>query len=233
MEVQNSTRVKSLVSNMLQSPQGMQIAEHNDVSFSKPIGRNDALPGPGGTPYQAPIGRDDAEKPEGRLAQFSTKPLIGIGTWNVRTLHQEGNLSILVHQLDKFKWEIIGISEAHWTEIGEFTEEGYKILYSSHDRLHRKGVALILNKTAQRALIGYNPISPRLITARFHTQIGAVTVMQAYAPNTGDPDVLVDEFYDELQRAVNIRTSSDMLVITGDFNAKVGSNEQNWHGILG
>ena len=218
---------------MPQRPQGQQIAEHYDVSSPKPVGRSDALPNQGGTPYRAPSGRDDTDKPEGRPALFSTKSLIGIGTWNVRTLHQEGNLNILLHQLDKFKWEIIGISETHWTETGEFTEEGYKILCSSDERLHRKGVALILNKTAHRALIGYNPISSRLITARFHTQIGAVTVIQVYAPNTGDPDEVADEFYDELQHAVNTTPSSDMLVIMGDFNAKVGSDNENWQDNIG
>ena len=136
MELLNSTRVKAPASNMPQRPQGQQIAEHYDVSSPKPVGRSDAIPKQGGTPYRAPSGRDDTDKPEGRPALFSTKSLIGIRTWNVRTLYQEGNLNILLHQLDKFKWEIIGISETHWTETGEFTEEGYKILCSSEDRLH-------------------------------------------------------------------------------------------------
>ena len=64
---------------MPQRPQGQQIAEHYDVSSPKPVGRSDALPNQGGTPYRAPSGRDDTDKPEGRPALFSTKSLIGIG----------------------------------------------------------------------------------------------------------------------------------------------------------
>ena len=71
------------------------------------------------------------------------------------------------------------------------------------------------------------------MTARFHRHIGAVTVIQVYAPNTGDPDDVVDKFYDELQHAVNTTPSSDMLVIMGDFNAKVGSDNENWHDTVG
>ena len=87
MEVLNSTRVKAPASNMPQTPLGQQIAEHYDVLSAKPFGRSDAPPEKRGTPYRAPIGRDGTDKPVGRPALFSTKSLIGIGTWNVRTLH--------------------------------------------------------------------------------------------------------------------------------------------------
>ena len=58
-------------------------------------------------------------------------------------------MDILLHQLSKFDWEIMGICETHWSQSGDFTVDGYKILCSSEENIHRKGVALILNKTAQ------------------------------------------------------------------------------------
>ena len=102
------------------------------------------------------------------------------------------------------------------------------MLCSSRDDIHKQGVALILNKSAQKALLGYNPVSPRLISARFQTQIGTATIIQIYAPNITDPDTLVDDFYDDIQQAVNITPSSDFLILMGDF--KVGTNTQNWEG---
>ena len=75
-------------------------------------------------------------------------------------------------------------------------------------------MALILNKSAHKALLGYNPLSPRLISARFQTQIGTATIIQDYAPNTADPYTMVDEIYDDLQQAVNI-TPSDFLILMG------------------
>ena len=50
------------------------------------------------------------------MALLTTKEKIGIGTWNVRTLYQEGNLEILLNQMEKFDWEVLGISETHWTD---------------------------------------------------------------------------------------------------------------------
>ena len=57
--------------------------------------------------------------------------------------------------------------------------------------------------------------------------------MQAYAPNTADPDALVEDIYDELQQAMNNTPASEMLILMGDFNAKVGTDTQNWDGVLG
>ena len=233
MKVQYSTRVRAPANDLPQSPPGLHDAEQHDVPSPNPIGRNDALPTAGGTPSRAPIGRDGTNRPEERPALLSTKCTVGIGTWNVRTLNQEGGLEILLHQLSNFSCEILGVSETHWTETGDFTKDGYKVLCSSRDDIHRQGVALILNKSAQKALLGYNPVSPRLISARFQTQIGTATIIQIYAPNTADPDTLVDDFYDDLQQAVNITPSSDFLILMGDFNAKVGTDTQNWEGVLG
>ena len=52
-------------------------------------------------------------------------------------------------------------------------------------------------------------------------------------PNTADSDTMVEDFYDELQLAINNKPASDMLILMGDFNAKVGTDYQNWDGVLG
>ncbi len=135
--------------------------------------------------------------------------------------------------MQKFKWEILGISETHWTDSGEFTTDGYKILCSGNDSIHRAGVALILNKAAQNALLGYNPISQRLISARFMTQGGAATVIQVYAPNTADNENEVDDFYNQLQTAINDTPNKDLIIIMGDFNAKIGQEWTDWENVMG
>ncbi|XP_072047129.1 craniofacial development protein 2-like [Amphiura filiformis] len=123
-----------------------------------------------------------------------------------------------------FKWEILGIAETHWIDSGEFTMVGYKILCAGKYTIHRAGVALILNKQAQNALLGYNPISARIMSARFQTKTGAITIIQVYAPNTADTENNVDDFYDQLQHEVNKKPRKDILMVMGDLNAKVGDN---------
>ena len=127
----------------------------------------------------------------------------------------------------------MGVSETHWTDTGDFVQEGYQILSSRNSTIHREGVAIILNRNAQRALLGYNPISERLITVRVRTQIGAVTIMQVYAPTTIYTDEEVEDLYDQLQIAINKTPRQDILMIMGDFNAKVGCEWEPWNGVIG
>ena len=206
MSTNNSTRVKAPAKNILPGlTQGLDLPEHNDATSLKPTGKGAGPPSTGRTTPRNPIRRVAADQPDGRKGLLTAKCKIGIGTWNVRTLHQTGNLTLLMHQLEKFDCEIMGIAETHWTDTGDFTQEGYQILSSGNDSTHRAGVAIILNKNTQRALLGYNPISERLITARVRTQIGAATIMQVYAPTTSYSDDDVEDFY------INYRMPSTRL----------------------
>ena len=235
MKVQRySTRVKApATTKQPPHPLGLPPVVQHDTVSPNLKGRLDDSPTSGPAPNQPPIRRVAAEKPKEREALIKTKKTIGIGTWNVRTLYQSGKIEILLNQMDKFRWEILGVCETHWTDSGEFTIDGYKILCSGNENIHRAGVALILTRYAQKALLGYNPISPRIISARFKTKTGAITIIQVYAPNTGDPDPEVDDFYDQLQAAIKIAPKSDILMILGDFNAKVGDDHQKWEDVIG
>ncbi|XP_072036823.1 uncharacterized protein [Amphiura filiformis] len=234
MSSTNSTRVKAPDLHSHRLTQGLDHHPvHDDAPPLKPIGKSDGPPTAGRTPLRNPIRRDAANNPADRRALLHAKKKIGIGTWNVRTLHQPGNLELLIHQLENYKWEIMGISETHWIESGDFTQDGYQILSAGSGSTHRAGVALILNKNAQRSLLGYNPISERLITARLRTQIGTATIMQVYAPTTSYPDEDIEDFYDQLQLEINKTPSQDILIIMGDFNAKVGIDWEPWNGVIG
>jgi hypothetical protein len=155
----NSTRVKAPDINPPQFPQGLESRVHNDAPTSKCIGRDDDLPSSGAAPYRSPIRRVAVDKPEGKKAFLNAKKPIGIGTWNVRSLHQTGHLELLIQELDNFDWEVLGIAETHFTIQGEFKQDGLQFLCSSNKSIHRAGVAIVLNKNSQKSLLGYNPIA--------------------------------------------------------------------------
>ena len=109
MKKSNSTRVKAPTNSQTPLPQSLQEAEQYDASIQNPIRRNDGPPTAGRTPSRAPIGRTAADTSDGKRAFLNAKSSIGIGTWNVRTLNQEGNLEHLLHELYHMDWEIIGL----------------------------------------------------------------------------------------------------------------------------
>ena len=49
---------------------------------------------------------------------------------------------------------ILGISELKWTGMGEFNSDDHYIYYCGHKYLRRNGVAIIVNKRVQNAVLG-------------------------------------------------------------------------------
>ena len=52
-----------------------------------------------------------------------------------------------------------------------------------------------------------------------------ITVIQVYAPTSNAEEAEVEWFYEDLQDLVELTPKKDVLFITGDWNAKVGSQE--------
>ena len=63
--------------------------------------------------------------------------------------------------------DILGISELNWTRMGEFNADGHYIYYCGQESLRRNGVALIVNKRVQNAVLGCNLKNDRMISVRF------------------------------------------------------------------
>ena len=52
-----------------------------------------------------------------------------------------------------------------------------------------------------------------------------ITVIQVYAPTSNAEETEVERFYEDLQDLLEATSKKDVLFITGDWNAKVGSQE--------
>ena len=77
---------------------------------------------------------------------------ITIGTCNTRTLRAAGKLQELTHEMDGYRWHILGLCEMRWKNFGETTtEEGHKVSFSGKEDKHEHGVGqrLIASKNAQ------------------------------------------------------------------------------------
>ena len=160
---------------------------------------------------------------------------ITIGTWNVRTLNASGKAEELAHALKKYKWNIIGLCEMRWKGIGETTtHEGHKLYYSGRDDRHEEGVGFLIHRNTASAVMGCRPVSSRLITLRLRASPFNITIVQAYAPTTAHADEEVEDFYNHVQEVIDGIPKKDILVVQGDWNAKIGEDAQkDWKGICG
>ena len=56
----------------------------------------------------------------------------------------------------------------------------------------------------------------------------SITVIQVYAPTNNAEEAQVERFYEDLQYFLELTPKKDVLFIIGDWNAKVGSQENTW-----
>ena len=62
---------------------------------------------------------------------------------------------------------ILGISELKWTGMGEFNLDDHYIYYCRQESLRRHGVAIMVNKTVQNAVLGCDLKNDRMISVCF------------------------------------------------------------------
>lgn len=160
-----------------------------------------------------------------------------MGFWNVRTLIETSRLRQVTREMVNYGLDILGLSEVRWLEAGEMqTQEGLTFLYSGptgDGAEHRNGVGLLLNKGAKQSLMQWIPVSERLLTARFKTNIRNVTIIQCYAPTEASDEELKEEFYSSLRDTVYEISKRDIIIIMGDLNAKVGNDNEGLEHVMG
>ena len=83
----------------------------------------------------------------------------------------------------------------------------------------------MVNKRVQNAVLGCNLRNERMISVRFQGKPFNITVIQASAPNSNAEEAEVEWFYEDLQDLLELTPKIDVLLIIGDWNAKVGSQE--------
>ena len=104
------------------------------------------------------------------------------------------------------------------------TQIGEAIIYSVwDDSAHKSRVAKIMSKKVALFLESWRPINNRMITARFYSRFLKTTSIQVYHPTNKEQVEERENLYEQLQlqKVVDAAPRQDMLLILGDWNAKV------------
>lgn len=157
------------------------------------------------------------------------------GTWNVRTLNADGRINQLTHEMKRYDWQVLGLAETRWTGVGDFmTDEGHRVWYSGGDEVHEYGVAFMVNKKCAKFVLDCWPVSSRLIAIRLSATPVDIVIIQVYAPTSSHSDEDVEAFYSDLQTIIAAVSKKDLLIVQGDWNAKIGPDAyEDWRGTVG
>ena len=169
---------------------------------------------------------------------------MNIASWNVRTLTDRKNsgraerrTALVTRELKRYDIDIAALSETRFLDKGQITEEkaGYTLFWSGRSKDRKSGVGFAV-KTDLVSRMESLPqgINDRIMTMRLPLlDKSYVTLISIYAPTMTNPEENKERFYQQLDEAIQKVPKQDKLILLGDFNARVGTSSDLWHGIIG
>ena len=166
---------------------------------------------------------------------INPKRKVKCGLWNVRTMKQEGKMEQLLDVFNRYSLDLCALTETKLTGVGKSTLEGGKLLLQAgrQDGYHYQGVALLMSKDASHALEEWEPFNERILMARLKSVHGKLSIIVNYAPTEDAESQLKNNFYSNLQEIIDKVPNHDVLICLGDFNAKLGSDNEGWRECMG
>ena len=76
----------------------------------------------------------------------------------------QGKLEVVKQEMARVNIDILGISELKWMGMGKFNSDYNYIYYCGQESLRRNGVATMVNKRVQNAVLGCNLKNDRMVS---------------------------------------------------------------------
>ena len=90
----------------------------------------------------------------------------------------QGKLEAVKQEMARVNIDILGISELKWTGMGKFNSDDHYIYYCGHESLRRNGIAIIVNKRVQNAVVECSLKNDTIISIHFQGKPFNITVIQ-------------------------------------------------------
>ena len=172
---------------------------------------------------------------------------LNVATWNVRTLldnceqsnRPERRTALVSLELKRFKIDIAALQETRRAGTGQLTEHGggYTFYWQGRPegqpRMHGVGFAIRNDLIHHLASLPHG-VNERIMKLRLSLDRNQyATVICAYAPTLDADDEVKEVFYSELDEILTSTHRHDKIILLGDFNARVGRDQELWKGVIG
>jgi exonuclease III len=146
-----------------------------------------------------------------------------IGTWNVMTLLNPGKLQELAEEVAKTQIEILALQEVRWPGKRQINKKVYLLYYSgTKEKIGQAVAGFLLMKKIQKYIINFELHNERLCKLSVKGKYNNITLINAYALTEDKTEETKEQFYDDLQSMVDKVPKSDLIIILGNVNAKLG-----------
>ena len=166
-----------------------------------------------------------------------------LAAFNVRTLRQCGQQAALHRTLESLDIDICCLSETRIQDPSVLyrlrsptgsSGTAYHLRLSEDcaaSAAGQAGVGIALSDRAEAAVLEWIPVNSRLCAVRLEGSLKVSSkrdakrclfVVAAYAPTDCSPDLAKNDFYCHLQALLHQAPRSDIVILAGDLNARVG-----------
>lgn len=101
------------------------------------------------------------------------------------------------------------------------------VYFSGPENTSRNGIALFVPTKLNSSVIGYTIVDDRIIHVKVQSSTMIAQFLQVNAPTSTAQEVDIGEFYGHLEEILTTIPNRDIVIILGDFNAKVGKAPEN------
>ena len=148
-----------------------------------------------------------------------------IGTLNVGTMTSRSRE--FVREPKKRKVDIAAVQETRWNGgKSKDLREDYKLIYYGDSG--RNGVGVIVSETLRECVAEVHRWPERLMAVTLDIDSLRLTIISAYAPQTGCSESEKDEFWENLRSKYDNHPELGIVLICGDLNGHVGQSSDDF-----
>ena len=171
------------------------------------------------------------------------KPALRFGCWNVcmiltglstdlQTTSDVWKTAIINSKMLCLQIDIAILQETHLTESRCLRESDYILFWQGKKKedVHKHGICFAVRNTLLDKVQLWGTATECLISLQLNTTDGPVNLLSA--PTLMAPDDIKDDFYSQLDTIVKVFPQQEDLVILGNFNTCIGSDNKAWPNCL-
>jgi endonuclease/exonuclease/phosphatase family metal-dependent hydrolase len=120
----------------------------------------------------------------------------------------------------------MAFQEIWWQGTGRIDKPEFTIIYSgSQERTGQLGTGFIITRKMKESVLEYETINERICRLRMKGRCRDITILSVHTPTEEKEEKEKEEFYECLEEIYHKIQKYDLVIIMGDFNAKIGKGE--------
>lgn len=158
-----------------------------------------------------------------RLRPTQRKRTMSLATWNVQGIRTK--ITEITREVKKLDIDITALTETKKKGVGMEDSEDFIIIHSGVPKEERaqRGVAFLIKKKYKRHITNFQAISENILKIHMSIRNRKLAIFAIYAPSEDEHVQKKEEFYEQLQAALDEVGDSREKILMGDFNARIGS----------